>query len=346
MGNKPGFQKLRLVADFFGLKVCVCSDTRDTRLNESKKWIAAQARFWREEVVPALFLENFRPEFVASAASQTIGQPMIPIFSCPLAGGFNTFCPMLSRKPWQPEGVLALCASLFASFCFTNIVAWLLHGAHVAGFKNPDDFGFLVLGTLGVQGVAWVLIWVFLKLHETGWPEAFGFRSEHLPKSLLLAAGVLLLTLPVVWLLQGLSVAALARLGVPPENQRAVEMLLAVKSGWARGYFVLFAVVIAPVAEEFIFRGMLYPFIKQLGSPRAALFGVSAIFAGIHLDAGTFVPLFVLALVLTWLYEKTDCLLAPVTAHALFNSVNLVLLHFLPQLDQWLETFSRTPPLT
>jgi membrane protease YdiL (CAAX protease family) len=252
---------------------------------------------------------------------------------------------MLSRKPWQPEGVLAFCAALFASFCFTSIVAALLHGARVVGFKQPDDFGFVLLGTLGIQGVAWVLIYFFLKLHETGWRAAFGLHQANLAHSLLLAAGVLALTLPVVWLLQSASVAALARLGVPPENQRAVELLLAAKSGWARGYFVAFAVVIAPVAEEFIFRGMLYPFIKQLGSPRAALFGVSAIFAGIHLDAGTFGSLFVLALVLTWLYEKTDCLLAPITAHALFNTVNLVLLHFLPQLNQWLDQMSRGPQL-
>jgi hypothetical protein len=68
----------------------------------------------------------------------------------------------------------------------------------------------------------------------------------------------------------------------------------------------VFAVVIAPVAEEFIFRGMLYPFVKQLGWPRLAWFGVSFLFALIHLDAAAFVPLFLLALALTWLYEKTD----------------------------------------
>jgi membrane protease YdiL (CAAX protease family) len=39
--------------------------------------------------------------------------------------------------------------------------------------------------------------------------------------------------------------------------------------------------------------------------------------------------LFLLALVLTWLYEKTDSLLVPITAHAFFNAVNLVLLCFI-----------------
>jgi membrane protease YdiL (CAAX protease family) len=46
----------------------------------------------------------------------------------------------------------------------------------------------------------------------------------------------------------------------------------------------------------------------------------------IHADAAIFVPLFVFALALTWLYEKTDNLLAPIVAHGLFNAANLVVL--------------------
>ena len=36
--------------------------------------------------------------------------------------------------------------------------------------------------------------------------------------------------------------------------------------------------------------------------------------------------LFALALALTWLYERTDNLLAPITAHALFNAANYMVL--------------------
>jgi membrane protease YdiL (CAAX protease family) len=49
------------------------------------------------------------------------------------------------------------------------------------------------------------------------------------------------------------------------------------------------------------------------------------------------VPLFALALALTWLYEKTDCLLVPITAHSLFNVTNLVALYFLPQINEFLQ---------
>jgi membrane protease YdiL (CAAX protease family) len=45
----------------------------------------------------------------------------------------------------------------------------------------------------------------------------------------------------------------------------------------------------------------------------------------------TFVPLAVLALVLTVLYERTNNLLAPITAHVLFNALNFGILLVLQQ---------------
>lgn len=233
---------------------------------------------------------------------------------------------MLSKRPWQPELVLLFVAALFASFCFAGIMELLLQKCGVTAFKSPDSFPNLLLDSLSMQGVTWVFIFMFLRLHQVDWREAFGLRNPDVKKSLLLAVAILLPTLVVVWPLQALSVFVLEKLGYPPGNQRAVEMMLSAKSIWASGYFVLFAVVIAPVAEEFIFRGMLFPMLKQLGRPKLAWIGVNLLFAFIHFDAAIFLPLFVLALVLTWLYEKTDCLLASIVVHSLFNAANLVVL--------------------
>jgi membrane protease YdiL (CAAX protease family) len=113
---------------------------------------------------------------------------------------------------------------------------------------------------------------------------------------------------------------------------------------------IFFAVILAPAAEEFIFRGILYPFIKQLGFPsefmkltqteqcilypfikqlgypKLSLIGVSLAFASIHGSLVVVLPLFVFALAQTWLYEKTDCLLAPMITHSVFNLANLVIM--------------------
>jgi membrane protease YdiL (CAAX protease family) len=244
---------------------------------------------------------------------------------------------MLSAKPWRGEAVLQFCGAQLLCFCLSLMIAGTLQKAGLAAFQPPDGIGTALLGMLGFQGAAWLLILFFLRQHQVGWRDAFGLRGPDLKKTLLLAVGVLAITLPVVWLLQSVSCAALEKTGVPVENQRAVGIFLGIKSFWIRAGFGIFAVFIVPVAEEFVFRGMLYPFVKQLGSPRAAIFGISAIFAAIHFDASTFVPLFVLALALTWLYEKTDNLLAPITMHSLFNATNLIVLHFLPQINQFLQ---------
>ena len=216
-------------------------------------------------------------------------------------------------------------AQLFC-ICLVPIMAALLQKTGLAAFRSPDGFGAVLLGTLGFQGAAWLLIWFFLRQHQAGWREALGFRGPQLPRALLMAALVVIILLPVALGLQQVSAVVLTKLGWQPQEQMAVTLLVGTKSWGMRVYLGVFAVVLAPVAEEFIFRGMLYPFVKQLGWPRLAWLGVSFAFALIHDDATTFVPLFALALALTWLYEKTDNLLAPIAAHSLFNGANLVLL--------------------
>ena len=76
-----------------------------------------------------------------------------------------------------------------------------------------------------------------------------------------------------------------------------------------------------------LFRGILYPTIKQAGFPKLSLWLTSLAFAAIHLNAVTFLPLLVLSLLLTFLYEKTNNLLAPITTHAVFNAVQFVWLY-------------------
>jgi membrane protease YdiL (CAAX protease family) len=253
---------------------------------------------------------------------------------------------MLSEKTWRVEAVMQLCAAQIGCLCLGILTVGLLHKLGVHGFNHDESFGNIVVGTLCFQGAAWLLILFFLRQHQVGWSAAFGFHGPKLKHALLTAVGFIIVVLPVVLLLQGASIHALEKLGWPPEDQAAVKLLTDAKSWWTTLYLGVFAVVIAPVAEEFIFRGMLFPFVKQLGWPKLAWFGVSFLFALIHRNAPTFVPLFVLALALTWLYEKTDNLLAPITAHALFNAANLALFHCEKQINQLLEKLNHFLHLT
>jgi membrane protease YdiL (CAAX protease family) len=234
---------------------------------------------------------------------------------------------MLSAKPWRRELVALFCATQLLCFCFGVLIASLLEGAGITAFKSPDDLGALLLSTLSFQGATWVLIYFFLQLHHIRWREVFGLRELWLPRTLLLVLLTALVAFPVTQGLQQVSALVMEKIGWQPEDETAVTLLAGAKSGLTRVYLALFAVVIAPVAEEFIFRGVLYPFLKQLGHPGWAWIGVSFLFALIHMNLAAVVPLFVLALALTWLYEGTDNLLAPILAHSLFNLAGLVVFY-------------------
>lgn len=233
---------------------------------------------------------------------------------------------MLSVKPWRAEVVMQLLAGVFACLCAGVLAAGLLHHAGVAAFKSPDSFANVLVATLSFQGATLILGWIFLQWHGVDWRDLLGLKNPACAWSVLLAAGVMVLMLPVVLGLEQLSVMALGHLGWQPEDQRAVDLLANTHSWRLRVYLIFFAVVLAPAAEEFIFRGVLYPFVKHFGWPRLAWLGVSLLFAAIHVNLPTLLPLFVLALALTWLYEKTDCLLAPIAAHSLFNTANVIIL--------------------
>ena len=97
-----------------------------------------------------------------------------------------------------------------------------------------------------------------------------------------------------------------------PEVQQAVKVIEQAVSWPSRLALGTMALVLAPAGEELLFRGILYPRIKQAGFPRLALWGTAILFAAVHTNTVLFLPLLVLALALTALYEWSDNLLAPI----------------------------------
>jgi membrane protease YdiL (CAAX protease family) len=119
----------------------------------------------------------------------------------------------------------------------------------------------------------------------------------------------------------------MTNLSLEPQEQEAVHALRVTSAWQSHLILAVLALFLAPLAEEIFFRGMLYAGIKQAGFPRLATWGVSLFFALVHFNLVSFVPLFVLAILLTVLYERTDNLLACIAAHALFNGLNFALFY-------------------
>jgi len=233
---------------------------------------------------------------------------------------------MLSAKPWKPEAVL---------FLFGGVCLCILAGGLLINLLYPDSvkthqmtFGGAALSVLCFHGVALGLIGVFVRKHRVTWKEAFGFLNQWK-----LSIGLGCLGCIVFYFigqgLQDFSIWLLEKIFHEEPAQQAAVKALGTADSWSQQIFMLVTMVLlAPVVEEILFRGILYPLIKQAGFPKIAVFGVSLLFAAVHFTPAIFLPLFVLAMLLTWLYEFTDNLLAPITAHSLFNAMGFALYYW------------------
>ncbi len=228
---------------------------------------------------------------------------------------------MLSEKPWEPEQVLQLLVRLFASMLIgMALVNWL---NSIPGL-DPGQVKMLTLavGTLSFHGVALILTHLMLRSQGVRWGDAFGFHAPRLGRALLLALLVAMAVLPIAWTLGQVSARLMHALHVETVVQAPVQMLQGASSLPTKLVIGVLAVVVAPFVEELVFRGLIYPTLKQHGFPGLALWGTSLLFAAIHNNLAILLPLAFLAIVLTLLYETTDNLLAPIFTHSLFNFVN------------------------
>jgi membrane protease YdiL (CAAX protease family) len=175
-----------------------------------------------------------------------------------------------------------------------------------------------VAGGLGIRSAAQVYLFTFL---GTGgitlavYVLALGRRREHGPRAMgiLAGTGAWLGTFPLVALALVGWTALLSRCGHHWTEQRVLTDL--------RGepvVFFLCAVVLAPLCEEVLFRGLLYPaFRNRIG--RGLAMTVTALLLMLVHTPETYPAIFILGLALAYAYERTGTLATPITFHAMFT---------------------------
>ncbi|PYK05171.1 MAG: hypothetical protein DME66_07815 [Verrucomicrobia bacterium] len=116
--------------------------------------------------------------------------------------------------------------------------------------------------------------------------------------------------------------------GSGSSKQNIVELFSGSRTIEQRIMIIVFAVAIAPVVEEFLFRFFLYGVLKRYFGRFFGMTMNALLFAAAHTHLPSFVPLFVLGSCFTIAYEWSGSLLVSMTMHALFNSLSLTALAF------------------
>jgi uncharacterized protein len=214
----------------------------------------------------------------------------------------------IEQRLTASKGLIGLLVAIVATFLFALIVAGVFA---VAGDSDTDSHGFQFVATFA--GDAALVLAAYFMTTDLGRPtwSTFGFRPfKSSAFGWILVAFVAYLALSAIYTVL---------VNPPPEDlpqQLGADesVLLAIVTG-------VFVVVVAPLAEEFFFRGFLFQALRNsLGFvPGAA--GSAAIWAGIHFEPDKLVPLFILGIALAMLFRKTDSLWPCIMLHAINNAL-------------------------
>lgn len=111
-------------------------------------------------------------------------------------------------------------------------------------------------------------------------------------------------------------------------KQSIVEFFSGSRTIQERILIIVFAVAIAPIVEEFVFRFFIYGVLKRYVGCLLGVILSSLLFAAAHAHLPSFVPLFVLGSCFAIAYEWSGSILVTMTMHSLFNSLTLIALAF------------------
>ena len=224
--------------------------------------------------------------------------------------------PLPVRNFGLAEAVLAIALS-----------AWFLLTVVLSLYGQPRPLGMRDVIAELLFRIGLVLFMVaFLKFRRLDLNALGGFSKIGFWRMLFTGLILLIAAYPLI----GLADALMQRLlgGASASKQQIIDLFTGSATIEQRVLIILLAVVIAPAAEEFIFRFLIYGVLKRYGGAFLGVVLNSLLFAAVHTHLPSFAALFALGCCFTIAYEWSGSILVSMTMHALFNSVTLTLLAF------------------
>jgi len=219
----------------------------------------------------------------------------------------------------EPDLVLAIA---FIAWVILNIVGGIGQPDHDVTQKE------IVRGAATFLAMV-ALLMMFMGVRGINPVRQFGVTRINPFLCIALGAGLVIAAHPLILMTEGLTDLAMHGHAQP---QNVVEFFLnaSQKSDFkAVAVMLVLAVIVAPIAEETIFRGYLYAVLKRyIGGIWAGVIG-AGLFAAMHMNLAALPALFVLALCLTLAYEATGSLLVNICMHSFFNLSMLLLILYL-----------------
>jgi membrane protease YdiL (CAAX protease family) len=204
------------------------------------------------------------------------------------------------------------------------LLIWLvLLGGSAGGYAtgvylkaHPSDAAHqAVLGTLGMH--AGMLLGMVVYRFTFARTQARLVLAG--PGALVSGVATFLISLPVLFAVGLLWQGLLKLCNYTIKPQDSIDLLRHTDSIALKVTLVAVAILVAPISEELLFRAGIFRYVRTRLPRWLALLLPALLFALLHLDVGSFVPLVTLAVIFSLAYERTGNIGTSMVAHALFN---------------------------
>lgn len=220
--------------------------------------------------------------------------------------------PLTERQavPWKPADVAFAAVFVIVGSVVIIVLTRLIWKSG----DSPESVNPLVLFLL--QGLFLLAVWIIaVRVRGATW-RSLGMRASQVRGGSLLIAPALLLMVAASAAYGVFVQSAGIEILIPPTLE---EQEIRLGEGIYALLNALVFVVWGPFTEELFFRGFLLTVLAPMIGPFRAVLLSAALFAGVHVSVSTFIPIFLMGLVLAWLYLRTRSLLQPYLAHAAWN---------------------------
>ncbi len=225
---------------------------------------------------------------------------------------------------------LDLLGIFLATLIYTSAV--IFYGANtdaeVDQLNSMPNIYYFMIGVFS-QAIPVGIACLFL-LPRMNVPEIFNLNRPNVGRVMIAGVGGLF----AIYIFLGLATVLITpmlenNLG-KQELQAPVQMIIDAKENNPSllVFLAILTVIVAPVCEEFVFRGYLYGTLKRYSCRFFAATISALFFAVVHASLWSLVPLFIVGFFLAMIYEISGSLWASILTHALFNGVTTFFLIF------------------
>jgi uncharacterized protein len=227
------------------------------------------------------------------------------------------------ERPPRPEGTLwkpwmawAALVAAFGGALMGALIIGVIGSAAGSSFADPSPA--VSISATIVQDLSFIgAALLFASISARPLPEQFGLRPTRLWPAVgwMAAAFAAFYVFTLIWV---------AILGVSPDDTKLPDELGVKDSTYALLAVAFLVAVVAPMAEEFFFRGFFYGALRNWKGPWPAAVLTGLVFGAIHLgsaEAAFLLPLGFFGFSLSLLRERTGSLYPGIALHCMNNSL-------------------------